>query len=589
MDSHLTVAKIVGNSHASSWAQAYSAGKLNALLSLQGESEIPLAGIGKETLEKLQREFFALDEKTLEDITKAVETVTVSIPPDLTYGLILATIVENVLYLVIAGSGIVFLKRKEAVATIGTGKKDEVSSFSGKILPNDSVIFLTQGALDTIGREKINQSLSLETPGEIAENLAPLVHEKSTGTEAALIWKVAGLGVEEEEEEPDELIPETAGGSILSKIPIPSVGALISSIPARFLSLKKLDRKKIAVLISGVLILILVGSFFLQKSKQQDSKYEAALQKILPPAEQKYEDAIAVMELNRGMGTQELQQIKVDIEKNVNQFPNGSKQQKALQDFLAKINGTLGTGPATSSKIKLFFDPAKNTDLPSVSYVSAKGGDIVAVGSQKGGVIKSDGSISLSFDSSNPKAVTSDEKNIYIVSSDSVTQVVKSNGKSTQIISKQANPISIDTFGGNLYLLSKTDSTVYKYRPADFNKESYFASDPKLSNPSSITIDSSIYIVDNGGIKKFTRGNADSFSYKGKGFSTGSFIYTDVDYANLYAADPQNKTALIIDKSGNVVSETSLKGMKSITSIAADEKNRKIYVVGDNKIYSIDF
>ncbi|MGE5042218.1 MAG: hypothetical protein ACM3IJ_04935 [Candidatus Levyibacteriota bacterium] len=588
MDSHLAVAKIVGNADTSAWAQAYSAGKLHVLLSLSGQSETPVAGIGKESLEKLQREFFALDEKTLQEVQKAVETVTASMPEGLSYGLILATVVENVLYLIIANSGAVFLKRKEMVATIGVGEDGRVQAFSGKILPHDTIILLTEGALETISREKIEAALRLETPGEIAEQLAPLVHAKSTGTEAALIWKVIGPAGETEEEEIEEEIIEPSGTRGFPSLPF-LVSGLKDKVFPYLLSLKKLDRKKAAVLVAIVLVLILVGSFFMQKGKQQDAQYDAALQKILPPAEQKYEDALAVMELNKEMGMQELQQIKSDVEKNEGQFPTGSKQAKQMQEFLQKIDSSLGSGPATASKIKLFFDPANNKDLPSVSYVSVKGGDIAAAGSQKGGIIKSDGSVSSGFDITNPRAITSDDKNIYVISSDGVDQITKSSGKSSAIISKQANPISIDTFGGNLYLLSKTDSTVYKYRPNDFNKEAYFASDTKLSSPSSIAIDSSIYIIDAGTIKKFTRGNPDSISYKGKALSSGSLIYTDVDYANLYVADSQSKAAYIVDKSGTVVSEFSLKGMKQITSIAADEKNRKIYIVGDNKIYSIDF
>ena len=110
-----------------------------------------------------------------------------------------------------------------------------------------------------------------------------------------------------------------------------------------------------------------------------------------------------------------------------------------------------------------------------------------------------------------------------------------------------------------------------------------------MTNPSSLAIDSSVYIVDNGGVKKYTRGNEDTFSFKGKTLSSSSQIYTDEEYSNVYIVDPEKKIATITDKSGNVASEISLTGMKKITSVTADEKNKKLYIASDGNIYSIDF
>lgn len=592
MEHHLSVAKLVGSATDSAWAQAYSAGKLHIVLSLEGE-EKSLAATGRETLEKLQREFFALDEKTLESITKAVKTVTETISSDLSFSLLLTTVVEDVLYIITSNSGAALLQRNGKISIIASGKKAEISSFSGKILPGDIIIIATQGTFNTIPSEKIKKALEHATPGEIAETLAPLTHEHSNGSEAALIWKVSGEvkkdDSQEEGPEPEETTLQEATKKsrppIISTIKIPSIG----NIFAKLLVVRSLNRKNLAILISIVLIGILVVGFFVQKMKVNESKNQAILEKILSSEKQKYEDALAVMELNRGMGMQDLSQVKEDVEKNLNQLPAGSTQRRELEKFLDQINTSLGGTTQTSSKIKLFFDSSKNTDLSNILYISTKGEELSAVGNKKGGIIKSDGSISSSFELDGAKGIASDEKNTYIISSNSVIQVIKSTAKTSTIIEKQNNPISIGTFGGNIYLLSGTDKTVYKYRPNDFNKEAYFTSDVKLSNPSSLAIDSSIYIIENGAVKKFTRGSQDSFSYKGKSLSEKSQIYTDEDYANLYIVDPEKKSAYVIDKSGNVVSEFSLNGMKNITSVASDEKNKKLYIASDGNIYSIDF
>jgi DNA-binding beta-propeller fold protein YncE len=92
-----------------------------------------------------------------------------------------------------------------------------------------------------------------------------------------------------------------------------------------------------------------------------------------------------------------------------------------------------------------------------------------------------------------------------------------------------------------------------------------------------------------GSIKKYTRGKEDAFNYKGRVLPTNSSIYTDVDYTNLYVLDPEKKIVYVIDKSGNTVSNIPLSGMKNPKSIAADEKEKKIYIVSDNKVYSVDY
>lgn len=585
MEHHLSVAKIVGSATDSSWAQAYSAGKLHIVLSLEG-GEKALAATGKETLEKLQREFFALDEKTLESITKVVSTVFEGISPELTTSLLLTTVVEDVLYIVSAHSGFAILHRSNKTTIIASGEKNAVSSFSGKILPGDVIIIATHKTLETLSLEKIKDSLKNATPGEIAETLAPAIHEHSNGSEAALIWKVGGVVAREtQEEDTDENPQELEKESTRRKLP--AISLKRPAFPK--ISVKKLNRKSIAILASLLLIFVLVVGFFMQKMKAADSKNQATLEKILTSEKQKYEDALAVMELNRGMGMQDLSQVKDDVEKNLNQLPEGSKQRKELQMFLDEVNKALGGSTQTSSKIKLLYDGSKNSEISSVTYISFKGGELIGVGNKKGGIIKSDGSISSSFDVESPKSITSDEKNAYVISGNSVIQIGKSSGKSSTIIEKQDNPISIGTFGGNIYLLSQTDKTVYKYRPNDFNKEAYFTSDTKLSNPSSLAIDSSVYVVDNGGVKKYTRGNQDTFSFKGKTLSSSSQIYTDEEYTNVYIIDPEKKNATITDKSGNVVSEISLNGMKKITSVTSDEENKKLYIASDGNIYSIDF
>lgn len=596
----ITVAKIVATAKDTSWAHSYSAGKLYIVLSLEGTNDTTLASLGKDTLEKLQREFFALDEKTLSSIKKASETVTTQIPEGVALSLVLGTVVEGVLYLILVNNSSVIIKRNGLVSVLTRGTKNETTAISGNFKSDDIYAFLTNGFLHTVAFKDISASFEADTANEIGETLAPFLHENATGTEAALVLKITGHVENEETSKDTDTLPiENNDHLELEENDDEEAhhsGVKIPSLPKMSLDFKKyipqkFSKKHVITAAIIVLLLCLVGGIFFENTKRQEKTYNTELSKILTPNKQKLEDALAVMSLNKSLAVEELQEIKADVASKRSLFPDGSSAQKELDAFLAQVDGALGGESSNgNSIIKVFFDGQKNQELGTILGVTQAGGELIVMGNKKGANLSSDGALGETFDGvTGTKGLTADENNIYALSSGSVEKIEKGNGNTSTIIEGQAIPISIATFGGNIYLLSKTDKSIYKYRPSSFAKENYFTDDTKLVSPSSIAIDSSIFVIDNGKVKKFTRGAEDTFTYGGPNLSTNAQIYTDIDYANLYIVDPTKKQAIVIDKSGNTINEISLKGMKSITGVTANEKDKKMYIVADNKIYSADF
>lgn len=601
----ITVAKIVATASDTSWAHSYSAGKLYIVLSLEGSTDVPLASLGKETLEKLQREFFALDQKTLDSIKKATETVTTQIPEGVSLSLVLGTVAEGALYLILVDDSSVIIKRQDNVSILAKGTTGEVTAISGNFQGNDTYAFLTHGFLQTVSFKDISSSFASATANEIGEALAPFLHEHATGTEAALVLKITGqVQTVKEAEETDTMPVENNDHLALGEDKEEEqqdqekhhAGLKAPSLPHISLNLKqyvpqKLTKKHLIIIAVAVLVLCLVGSIFWENMKRQEKSYNTELSKILTPNKQKLEDAKAVMSLNKSLAIEELQEIKTDVGSKRDSFPNGSAAQKEIDTFLAQVDSVLG-GEASSgnSVINVFLDGAKNKELGTILGITNAGGELIVMGSTKGASVGGDGTLGETFDGvSGTKGLTADEKNIYALSSSSVEKIEKSNVEKTNIIKGQASPASIATFGGNIYLLSSKDKTIYKYRPSAFEKENYFTKDTTLTSPSSIAIDSSIFVIDDGKVRKFTRGAEDTFTYAGADLSKTSQIYTDIDYENLYIVDPTKKLAYIIDKSGNTVKEISLKGMKNISAVTANEKDKKMYIVADNKIYAVNF
>lgn len=596
---HLSVAKIVATPLDTSWAQAYSAGKLYIALSLQG-TDASLAALGKDTIEKLQREFFALDEKSLAAVKKAVGEATQSIPDGVTMSLVVSTIVESVLYIVIVNAGSVLLKRGEHLSAIAAGETGAITSFSGKCEANDIFILTTSGFLTTVTMKDIESATVSNSSSEIGESLAPFIHDDATGTEAALVIKI-GEGATPEAVASDTVINDVAEENndhleLGQEEELPQKkSSRIPSLPHISFNIKQYIPQKITKmhLIIGavvILVLLLASTMLFENTKRQSTEQNARIEKILTPNKAKYDEAMAVMSLNKSLATEELTEIKEELEKEQTTFSEGSDARKQLDSFLMTVTDALG-GKSSSgnSPISVFLESSKS-DLASVSQITVKGGSISAAGSKDIGIIDADGGTSDTFSGiSSPLGISANEDNIYVLSGSSVSKFAKSDGKKEIIIEDQDKPISIATFGDNVYLLSAADKTVYKYRPNAFAKEEYFTKETTLKNPSSIAIDSSIYIVDDGKIRKFTRGAEDTFNYTGGTLSKGSLIYTDEDYENIYVVDPTAKSLIILDKSGGLVSNVSLKGMKKITSVTANEEDKKAYVAADSNIYSISY
>ena len=199
MDENILLSKIVANPGEGTWSQAYST--LNLYIVLSVKSEKPEVGIvteGKELFEKIQREYFSLDQKNLKNIKEAVDQALATLEDKSRISVILATIINNVLYLVITSQGKVILKRGGKVGTVAEGEVGQTFAFSGEISPNDIIILETGDFAEKIPVSKLAELLDSLEVAEISENLAPLIHENPLGTEAAIILQYKTLVSQEE-------------------------------------------------------------------------------------------------------------------------------------------------------------------------------------------------------------------------------------------------------------------------------------------------------------------------------------------------------------------------------------------------------
>lgn len=589
MKGNILLSKIVANSTETGWSQAYSTLNLYIALSIIIEdSEKPIASLGKDALEKLQREFFVIDNKTLDTVRQAVQNVVDTLGAT-KYSIVLATITQGSLYIIIAGNGSVNIKRGEKVGTIAEGEEGKVTSFSGPLTTGDIFVIETQGFSEKISLDKISPLLSGPDITSISESLAPLVHENSAGTEAAILIQYLSGEDEHEEVVEEEEVEEEMPKAQETPFPESKKNFSFPNFPKISLSIPKFNFKFKKTYVIIFLIIVLVGAFIFTLQNEGSSKINAAqdkiLNEVLTASQKKYGEGKALESANTNLALDAYNQSLNIIKDGIGKLTKGSKQETTLLTEISKVNKKieeLGGGNASEKK---FFD--KN-----VAIVTSKNG-IGAIDSN--GILyilSSEGSETKTIKTGvkNSIALTSDKDNFYALTSDAIYKVDLASEKTQKISSSTSNGNAIDNFAGNVYVLSPSTSDVSKYSSNDFTKSSYFSDKPSFSEkPVWFSIDSSIWIIlENGSVKKYTRGKEDAFKVNNLPKELGKKlqIYTSPDLDNLYVLDINNARIVTLSKNGDFQKSYALSKIPSSFSI--DESAKKAYVISNSTLYSID-
>jgi hypothetical protein len=105
-----------------------------------------------------------------------------------------------------------------------------------------------------------------------------------------------------------------------------------------------------------------------------------------------------------------------------------------------------------------------------------------------------------------------------------------------------------------------------------------------------MSIDGSIWILDGGKVRRFTKGKEVSFTVSGttNEITPDSQISTGIDFANIYILDTSSNRIVSISKNGEVKNQYVSKELSNATSFTVDESGKKIFVVISNKLYSFD-
>lgn len=363
MDNNISFSKIVATPTLNSWSQAYNAGKLFAVLSLEKNQEAveieSLNMLGKDFLERLEQEFFVIEAKNLETIKKAVVSIFESVPKDITVSFAAGALVNNILYLFSLGNAKVFIKR-DGLLGIALAQEnpelDDIDSSSGFIKDKDLIVLATDAFSKVITQDELNSSLNDSEPLEITEALAPKVHQAENGKISAIVIKYQNplpdpLAVPddlnealESKEISDETglnQPEEALEEV--KKPIFSLNKYLNLFKTKFKSAdwrtnwRVQSSKKLFFVAAVIIAVILISSIFLGIQEQNRAKARNLFAQIYPQAQKKYEEGEGLTDLNKIFARDAFYSAQKILKDNLSSFLPKSRELIQAQDLLTKV------------------------------------------------------------------------------------------------------------------------------------------------------------------------------------------------------------------------------------------------------------
>ena len=526
--------------------------------------------------------------------------------------------VGQVVYLVLRGSGTVYVKRKTELASL----MHNAGGLSGEVKDNDTFLLASKGFSDVLTRQELTGLFDHLTPADIAEKLTLLLHEKQGGEgSVALVFEIV---------KPDVLPPTEEGTGVEESVgkendtvaANPKFPQAVSDLNTILLRVKRRlslgwlrhkvayirqDPRRARAALAVGLICFFAVSVLLGIWKQASVKKNQRITAAVTDAQHAFDEGVALLDLNPVKGRQRLTEAKGILDPVMSQVSDKTLDGRKVETLYRQITDNLTQAmQVTQVPLTLFYDAALLKSGAAISSMSRDDDTNLALSDQTTGAV-----YELDIGTKNAQIIGGGPTlaglslvgihgdSVYVLTPDGVSEVYVSSNKTTQVIKKSDQwgmITALATFGGNIYLLDTQKSRIWKYVSTDtgFSElREYLNPDtfPDLSRVTGMAIDGSIWLgTTDGNILKFTQGRPDTFTPKGIDPPLGSrlVVYTSDDADNLYVLDSQKHRVVILDKTGTYLAQYTYPSNASPTALAVFEKQKKILLLSGGKLYGID-
>ena len=355
-------------------------------------------------------------------------------------------------------------------------------------------------------------------------------------------------------------------------------------------------RKKIAIALILVIVVLVVGI----TSKNIHNKKEAKKQnqiEISQKIEQKSGQIDSYLLYKNDDGAKA---VANELKQLVESLPREKKDEIAyyssalekLNEQLAKIQHIEKITPSEFAFLGDYANPDSlailNNNLYAVDNDAKK---LYAVKNSD----KSQSTIDFPADIIDLKLPANSEKVIYFLNKEKIAQLNTEDNKLSvleiDLGDKANNTSDLQSYNGNIYALDKVDGKIYIYRQAGdkFNsREDWIKDGSTLSNPVSLAIDNSIYILsESGQVKKYLKGQAKDFNLEtvDPALENANRLYVSPESKYILVLDKTNKRVIVFDKDGKFQKQYRFDlDIKDLTINPND--GTSAYLLSGNKIYN---
>lgn len=585
------------------WAQAhaFSDAFFIVVLEKNQESEANLPASGKQFLlrfEQIYQEIVADQaKKNLDTLRLLVQKASEGIDDIKIVSLVVGLLIHPTAALYIgAVEGEVRLKRKGTLKRILKGGK--IAAFASGFLEDaDLLLLLSSAAPGEASAHMDEEVFGGDEPDEIGEALSAFIH-KSKGQEkqVAFIAKMKrslsmSFAADNQQEEP---VKEERG----RRKPLIVFGKLM-----RPLIQEKTRRVVITVFI--LLVVLFTSSLFLGIRKKGQEAVAARFTQVYTQATQRYEEGLALSDLNPQLAQKTFAEVKETVEKELPAFEEKSKEKEELSALAQKIDEGLRVALRIRniSDAPLFFDLTLIKNGASGITMSLFEGKMLILDSKNQAVYtltvssKKSDLVAGALSGVRKEAIGIDSA--FFLDDEGIEKVTLKVNKRALAVKKDDSWGEIESmvsFGGNLYLLDKRNGSIYKYQGIESGfgeRRNYLASDvkPDFSGGVAMAIDGSVWVLfSDGRVSKFTQGAPQAFSIAGidSPLLDPASLFTDDISEYLYILDRGNMRIVVANKDGTYTSQYQWEGIKDVTDIVVSEEDKKILLLSGSKIFSID-
>ena len=636
MDFKVTSAKTFGNGGGQGWVQVHDftpsdrlklskRGRLFAVISgvgvLEDEGQnVDKVFAGRQILMRLHEQYYEKTEKSayyaLKDAVKKVYEEFSGQFLDIEIAALV--FLDGVVYSTVSEGAFVCLYREGTLVKILEGGGQKTISASGHPGTGDIIIAGSSDFISNVGQGFLKEALSKKDLSDIAETIVPGIRSLEDGSRSGAVF------VKFEKVEDSEILPtitsENSGvqekdgvGSekfekridYSTQKPIKQkIASIFPKLARRGIRIKggEVDeatskRRKLAVSVGLILLVLLLVSIFfgIQTKKKKDKM--ALFEDTISEATHLLEEAVSLYELNpirsRELFSQSKRKVENLLEDGID-YPevyvlrdkiaeNESKilgeyrvDSQLFLDLTLLSEGFVGNSLSASKDVMVVLD-GQNKRLVSIE-IDTKRTEIVA------------GEDELN----DPKNTAVYAGRFFVFDRDSIYEISKE-GK--EIVEEGfGNDDLISSFAGNIYVLSKSDSQIYRIAGSQdgFSDKSEWLSEgaePDFSDAVSWSIDGNIWVLASSGeVLRFSLGNEINFVTEGvfPPIDSGLSIFTDEDSEHLYILEPENGRTVVLDKEGKYVAQYISDSLVEGKSMVVSEGEKKAIILTGEKLLSIE-